>query len=217
MTDIAPASARITERHFDVATAVTLAVAGLLSAWATFQSGLWDKRELGARSRANALLAEASDLTLRAGQEEGTNTAMFLQWIDARADGQGLRAEVLEAHFPSDFKAAFTAWRATQPSDISKAAPGAVLPDFTGPSRAQAEAARALSRGATAEAKISGRVADSYRTANIVLATSLFLAGIATALRARLLPLILAACLTLATAAVMMVTPVELPAWLGRG
>jgi hypothetical protein len=207
-------------RSFHVVTAITLAAAGLLSAWATYQAGLWDKRENAARAMSNAQLAEASELMLRAGQEEAMNTIMFLQWMDALAEGQPLRADVLEAHFPRTFAAAFAHWRAAQPRDIRRAAPDSVLPDFTGPSRGLAQAARARSRKAIGEAEASRRVGDSYDIANVVLATALFLAGIGTALparQARQLPLILAACLTLGIAVTMLFTPVETPAWLRFG
>jgi hypothetical protein len=207
-------------RSFHVVTAITLAAAGLLSAWATYQAGLWDKKENAARAMSNAQLTEASELMLRAGQEEAMNTIMFLQWMDALAEGQPLRADVLEAHFPRGFATAFSRWRVAQPRDIRQAAPESVLPDFTGPSRGLAQAARARSRQAISEAEASMRVGDSYDIANVVLATSLFLAGIGTALparQARQLPLILAACLTLAIAVAMVFTPVEVPAWLSLG
>jgi hypothetical protein len=207
-------------RNFHVVTAITLAAAGLLSAWATYQAGLWDKKENAARAMSNAQLAEASDLMLRAGQEEAMNTIMFLQWMDALAEGQPLRADVLEAHFPRTFATAFARWRLAQPRDIRRAAPESVLPDFSGPSRGLAQLARARSRQAIGKAETSRRVADSYDIANVVLATSLFLAGIGTALparQARQLPLILAACLTLAIAVIMLFTPVEMPAWLSFG
>jgi hypothetical protein len=207
-------------RSFHVITAITLAVAGLLSAWATYQAGLWDRRENAARAMSNARLTEASELMLRAGQEEAMNTTMFLQWMDALAEGQPLRADVVKAHFPRTFAASFAHWRAAQPRDIRRAAPDSTLPDFTGPSRGRAQAARAQSRQAIGEAEASGRVGDSYDIANVVLATSLFLAGIGTALPARQsrqLPLILATCLTLATAVAMVFIPVEMPAWLGLG
>jgi hypothetical protein len=208
------------QRSFHVVTAITLAAAGLLSAWATYQAGLWDKRENAARAISNAQLTEASDLMLRAGQEEAMNTIMFLQWMDALAEGQQLRADVVQSHFPPSFAAGFARWRAAQPRDIRQAAPDSVLPDFTGPSRSLAQAARARSRQAIGEAEASRRVGDSYDIANVVLATSLFLAGIGTALparKARQLPLTLAACLTLAIAVTMLVTPVETPAWLRFG
>jgi hypothetical protein len=207
-------------RSFHVVTAITLALAGLLSGWATYQAGLWDKRENAARAMSNARLTEASELMLRAGQEEAMNTAMFLQWMDALAENQPLRADVLQAHFPPAFAAAFARWRAAQPSDLRRAAPDSVLPDFSGPSLGLARAARAASRQAIDEAEASGRAGDSYDIANVVLATALFLAGIGTALparRARQLPLMLAVGLTLAIAALMMFTPVEMPAWLSLG
>ncbi len=205
-------------RDFQIATAVTLATAGLLSAWATYQSGLWDKRELEARGRANARLSESSELILRAGQEEAINSVMFLEWIEALAAGQSLRADVLQSHFPQPFAAAFAEWRADQPDDMGTVSARTRLPDFTGPSRAAAKAARAQSRSASREAQIREQIGDSYDVTNVVLATSLFLAGIGTALpsqAARWLPLALAICLTAAAALAMVLTPVAVPAWVG--
>ena len=205
-------------RDFQVATAITLAMAGLLSAWATYQSGLWDKRELEARTRANAQLTEASEMMLRAGQEEAINSTMFLEWIDALADGQSLRADVLESHFPASFATAFARWRAAQPDNMATASAESRLPDFTGPSRAAARTARAQSRQALAEADSSGQIGDSYDVTNVVLATSLFLAGIGTALpseSARWLPLLLAMALTAVAGVSLLLTPVNVPAWVG--
>jgi hypothetical protein len=199
-------------------TALTLAIAGLLSAWATYQSGLWDKRELAARRHANARLTEASELNLRAGQEEAINTAMFLEWIEALADDQPLRANVLQSHFPQAFASAFATWRAGQPADISTASARTRLPDFTGPSRARAKAAKAQSLSATSEAETSGQIGATYDVANVVLATSLFLAGIGTALppeKARWLPVALAIFLTAAAGLALVLTPVQVPAWAG--
>jgi hypothetical protein len=215
---LARGKAWLNARDFQIATAITLATAGLLSAWATYQSGLWDKRELEARATANARLTEASELVLRAGQEEAINSAMFLEWIDALAAGQNLRADVLERHFPATFSAAFARWRASQPANMATASAETRLPDFTGPSRTIAHKARALSRQAIAEAEASSKVGGRYDVANVVLATSLFLAGIGTALpseTARWLPLLLAACLTAAAGIAMILTPVIIPDWVG--
>jgi hypothetical protein len=205
-------------RDFQITTAVTLATAGLLSAWATFQSGLWDKREFEARARANGRLAEASELILRAGQEEAINSVMFLEWIEALAAGQSLRADVLQSHFPQPFAQAFAEWRAAQPDDMGTASASTRLPDFTGPSRAAARAARQHSRAASREAQAREQIGDAYDVTNVVLATSLFLAGIGTALppdKARWLPLALAVFLTAAAGLTMVFTPVAVPAWFG--
>ncbi|WP_374390070.1 hypothetical protein [Sandaracinobacter sp.] len=204
-------------RRFELATAISLAVAGLLSAWATYQAGLWDKREAQARATANADLTESSQLMLRAGQEEAMNTAMFLQWLNALADDQPLRADVLRHHFPRAFAPEFERWRKAQPADIRTVPAKSVLPDFTGPSLADARAARRRADLATADADLSGQVGDSYDVANVVLATALFLAGIATVLPGRIarrLPVALAALLTIAALVAMLVTPAQLPGWL---
>jgi hypothetical protein len=215
---LARGKAWLNARDYQVVTAITLATAGLLSAWATYQSGLWDKRELEARATANARLTEASELMLRAGQEEAVNSTMFLEWIDALAAGQTLRAEVLESHFPVSFSSAFARWRVTQPANMATASPEARMPDFTGPSRAAARSARASARQALVDAEASGQVGARYDVANVVLATALFLAGIGTALPsdvARWLPLVLASCLTVAAGFAMAFTAVAIPTWAG--
>lgn len=204
-------------RRFEIATAITLAMAGLLSAWATYQAGLWDKQEAQARASSNAHLTESSQLMLRSGQEEAMNTAMFLQWLNALADGQQLRADVLRHHFPPAFAPEFDRWLATRPGEIRSLAPQSGLPDFTGPSLAKAKLARARSDNASAKADISGEAGDSYDVTNVVLATALFLAGIGTVLpgrRAQQLPVALAALLTLCAGVAMLLTPTIMPDWL---
>jgi hypothetical protein len=204
-------------RRFEIATAITLAMAGLLSAWATYQAGLWDKQEAQARASSNAHLTESSQLMLRSGQEEAMSTAMFLQWLNALADGQQLRADVLRHHFPPTFAPEFDRWLAARPGDLRSLPPQSGLPDFTGPSLAGAKRARALSDQSRAEADISGEAGDSYDVTNVVLATALFLAGIATVLpgrRAQQLPVALAAFLTLCAGVAMLLTPAILPGWL---
>lgn len=47
------------ERGFEFLTALVLAPAGPASAWASFQGGLWDKRESGQQAGANAHLTES--------------------------------------------------------------------------------------------------------------------------------------------------------------
>lgn len=59
------------------------------------------------------------------------------------------------------------------------------MPRFTGPSLEKAVSERAASDSARAEARQAGNNGDTYDIANVVLAVSLFLAGITSVLHSR--------------------------------
>lgn len=88
------------ELRFKFTTALVLAVAGLASAWASFQGGLWDKLESEQYALANSHLTESSQLLIRSGQEQAFGAALFLQWLDAMSNKQEKRAKIIEHHMP---------------------------------------------------------------------------------------------------------------------
>lgn len=200
-------------RRLEVWTAIVLAVAGLASAWASFQGGIWAKEETENFAAANTLTTESSRLFIRAGQEESVFAALFLQYLDAVADGQDKRAAFVKNHMPPHFRTEFDAWRAQQPDDVFDVPPNSKLPSFAGPSRKLAEEKRVEAQRVQGEAHRAGHVGDRYEIANVVLATALFLAGIGTILeqpRAHRLVLVLAGLLTLAAIAQMLFTPMQM-------
>lgn len=201
-------------RRLEVWTAIVLAVAGLASAWASFQGGIWDKAEAEGYAEASTLTTESSRLFTRAGQEESVFAALFLQYMDATADGQTQRAEFVKNHMPPPFRGEFDAWHAKQPADIFDVPPNSQLPDFSGPSRKLADEKRLEALQRQADARRAGRVGDRYDIANVVLATALFLAGIGTVLhrpRGQRLILSLAGLLTVAAIIQMFTSPMQLP------
>lgn len=200
-------------RRLEVWTAIVLAIAGLASAWASFQGGIWAKEETENFAAANALTTESARLFTRAGQEESVFAALFLQYLDAVADGQDKRAAFVRNHMPPHFSRAFEAWRATRPANVFDAPPHSKLPDFSGPSRKLAEEKRVEAVRVQGEAHRAGHVGDRYEIANVILATALFLAGIGTILeqpRAHRLVLVLAGLLTAAAIAQMLLTPMQM-------
>jgi hypothetical protein len=208
-----PAESR-NEPIFEFTTAFILAVAGLASAWASFQGGLWDKLESEKYASANAYLTESSQLMIRSGQEQSVTAALFLQWLDAKSDRQEKRASIIENHMPPWFAGEFAAWRAQLPEDLAAIAPNAPLPRFYGPSLEKAVARRTASDTARAEAESAGRSGDTYDIANVVLAMGLFLAGITSVLRSRRgrhVVMGLAAALTMAAVVSMFLAPSLLP------
>ena len=197
----------------EILIAIVLAVAGLASAWASFRGGIWDKRGAESYAVANSQLTESSQMLIRSGQEQAVCAALFLQWLDAQADRQALRADVIANHMPPWCSDAFASWRRELPDDLSTLTPNSPLPVFAGPSLAVAKAARAKSDAAQRAAESAGRTGDSYDVANVILATALFLAGISSILHGpngRRLIVLLAGLLTVGALILMVLTDVQI-------
>jgi hypothetical protein len=203
------ATSQATDRWQEISIALVLAIAGLASAWATFQGGIWDKRASESYALSNSFLTESSQHLIRSGQEQAVAAALLLQYIDARSDNQTPRAEFIASHMPPWFAEDFDRWRRDLPENFKKIAPSVQLPDFKGPSLAAAQATRAKSDAAQRAATEAGKIGDSYGIANVVLATALFLAGISSVLlrkAGRRLVLALAGALTVAAIVLMIFT-----------
>lgn len=198
------------ERRFELITALVLAAAGLASAWASFQGGLWDKFESEQYALANSHLTESSQLLIRSGQEQAVGAALFLQWLDAKSDRQEKRARIIENHMPAWFAPEFAAWRSNLPADLEGVEPNAPLPRFHGPSLEKAVAERQASNTARALAERAGDNGDTYDVANVILAVALFLAGITSVLhsqRGRSIVMGMAGALALAAMVAMLLAP----------
>lgn len=199
--------------RFEIPITIVLAIAGLASAWASFQGGIWDKQEAENYALSNAYLTESSQLLIRSGQEASVSAALFLQWLDATVNRQHLRASMVANLMPPWFADEFGRWRSTLPQDLTALKPNAPLPLFRGPSLEAAKAARAKSDAARLAAESAGRTGDTYDAANVVLATALFLAGISAVLRrprGRLIVVSLAGMLTAGSVASLVLIALRL-------
>ncbi len=196
----------------DLLTALILTVAGLLSAWASFQGGMWGGLEAEHFHRANAALTESSRHAIAAGQQEAENAALFIAWLGAVAEGKEVRARYLEKQFDPSFADAFRRWRRTLPDKPGTTAGAIGRPDFAGLMSGPSQAARAQAKVETAEANRTGNIADRYDRWTVVLATALFLAGMAAVVRARTaqrLLIGLSATLTLCSLVALVLLPVS--------
>jgi hypothetical protein len=214
MSEAQPPAESGMSRRLEFLTTVVLAGAGLASAWASFQGGLWDRQEAEYYAVSNAGLTESSQLLIQSGQQAGVSAALFLQWLDATANNQPVRSEVIANHMPPWFAGEFARWRMTVPAELDKMVPNAPLPDFTSPTFARASKARAEADTARRRAEYAGSTGDAYDAANVVLATALFLAGIASILSdvgKRRAIVLLGGALTVAAIVAMAMTPMLMP------
>lgn len=204
-------AARAWHRRADVVAAIVLALAGLASAWASYQGGRWDEKEAAEFAQSNVMMTESARLFIQANQEAQVNAVLFLEWVDATADGQWTRATFLQNHMPANFQDEFERWKQAQPKGMLDGKPNSRLPRFLGPTKDTAEAARAKAVESQSDAAKAGVEGDRYDVANVILATALFLAGIATVLdqpRTQGVILLLAALLTLGSIAGMLASSI---------
>lgn len=164
-------------------TAVLLSVAGLSTAWASYQATLWNGEQVSRYSEANGHLTVASQLDLQAGQIASFDTILFAAWVAATDAGKSDRARFLEERFSSQFATAFDAWRLYLAEPAIEGAtpkerptPKMPLPLYTETHDAQVR--RAAATEAFSAGDIANRTASWFVAATVLLSTVLFLGGI---------------------------------------
>jgi hypothetical protein len=170
--------------RLELLSTILLAVAAVMTAWATYQSNQWRGETAIKYSKATAARIQSSAASTRAGQLTQVDIATFIQWVDAYVAGKRDLARFYRRRFRPEFKPAFDAWLATNP----RTNPSAPLSPFAMPQYRVSEAAKGERLNAAAgvyadEAETATQRADNYVLAVVLLASSLFFAGISTKLR----------------------------------
>jgi hypothetical protein len=163
---------------------VLLSVAALTIAWSTYQSSQWRGEQAVYNSRASTSRIKSSEASTRAGQLTQIDIATFTQWVNAYVAGNTQLAEFYRQRFRDEFKPAFEAWFATSPltNPDAPATPFAMSQYQVAPAK---EATR-LDTLADAQAGASSSAndrSDRYTLAVVLVASSLFFAGISTKMR----------------------------------
>jgi hypothetical protein len=170
--------------RLELLSTILLAVAAVMTAWATYQSNQWRGETANKYSKATAARIQSSAASTRAGQLTQVDIATFIQWVDAYVAGKRDLARFYRRRFRPELKPAFDAWLATNP----RTNPSAPLSPFAMQQYRVSEAAKGERLNAAAgvyadEAETATQRADNYVLAVVLLASSLFFAGISTKLR----------------------------------
>jgi hypothetical protein len=170
--------------HADIASAVTLSIAGLLTSWSGYQAALWDGDQAAAYSQAGAIRTEASRREIQAGQFEGADVLMFTQWLDAEARGEARLAGFYEQRFRPEYRIAHAAWRAHHPLTNPAAPPTPfVMPEYRLVARAEGAAMEARATALFQKGQRANDISDAFVRATVILASALFFGGIGQAFR----------------------------------
>jgi hypothetical protein len=162
----------------EIATAIVLTLAALLTSWAAYQGSLWDGEQAANYTKANAQHMEAGRLSTRAGQLQALDAAMFGQWVNAYAEGKRGLQQFYEARFRPEFAEAFRDWQSRGALN-NPAAPSSPFydPEYRNVMQAQADAVERDASRLFETGEKDNSISDHYGQATVILASALFFGG----------------------------------------
>jgi len=180
--------------RLELVAALLLALAAISTAWATYQSSVWRGKQAKAQSASIATRVESTREASIANRQVQVDVALFVEWVNAFARGEGELTAFYRNRFRDEFVPAFEAWVATRPRENPKAPRSPFeLPEYR---LAANEEADALEQQAADFGLVVARDverADSYMLAVVLFAIALFFAALSTRLTSRDLQLALVA------------------------
>jgi hypothetical protein len=175
-----PSRAELINRWTEIVSAVLLGLVTIATAWSGYQSARWGGVQSTKYSEASALRVESTRASTQAGQQTQIDVALFSNWLNAYADENQPLEEFYRERFREEFVPAFEAWLATQPAQNPEAPPSPfAMPEYQ---LAASQLSEELEQQASAtfeEGKAANQQSDDYILNAVILASVLFLAGIA--------------------------------------
>jgi hypothetical protein len=182
---------------------VLLVLAALATSWSSYQATRWNGEQAAAAGRTNAIRIDASRAQGLAEAQSQIDVATFIAWADADQRGQRALAAFYVDRFRDEFRAAFDAWRATNPlTDPASPPTPFAMEEYQLASRTQAMQLDDQAEASADEIRRNIQRSSNYVLTVVLYAIVLFFAGMSTRVSTRRLRwvLTLAGCLVFAGA-----------------
>jgi hypothetical protein len=169
----------------EIGAAILLSLAAVATAWSGYQATRWNGEQAKAASRTNAIRIDAARASSLAETQTEVDIATFIQWVDARAGGDGELAEFYRARFRKEFKPIFADWLATRPFTDPSAPPTPfAMPTYR--LAAAQEAARLDVEAERSAADVRSYIqrGSNYILCVVLFSIALFFGGMSARLRA---------------------------------
>ena len=167
-------------RTLEILEVFVLAIVAVATAWSGFQAAKFDGEQAFHYGESNRIRFEADAASTTAGQELTTDVGLFTAWLEANAEGNTELQMLFERRMSPNYRVAFDAWIATNPTTNPNAPPGpAYMPEYH---NAHAERAERLNDEATevfAQGTHDREIADKYVRNTVLFAMVLFLVALA--------------------------------------
>ena len=169
----------------EVIATIVLAIATLATAWSGYQAARWGGEQATSYSQAGALRTESTRSSTQAGQLAQIDIGLFTNWINAFAAGDQRLTDFYEARFREEFKPAFEAWLATEPvSNPDAPSSPFSMPEYQINKAQEADQLEAEAEAEFAKGTEANQISDEYILNTVILASVLFLGGIASKFKA---------------------------------
>jgi hypothetical protein len=177
----APPSGR--RRALVIIEAVVLSVVAVVAAWSGFSAAKWSTESSLSLARASTQRQVASRLYEEALTYRADDAVMFNAWLGAVETGNAPAQRIAEKRFRPAYRVAFDAWLATHPFSNSNAPAGPQnMPQYHPTGLAESVQRDAIADASFVRGQLSAGRADDYIRTTVILASVLFLVGIATQL-----------------------------------
>jgi hypothetical protein len=172
----------------EILATIILAFATLATAWSGYQSARWSGVQAEDYSRAGALRVESSRASTAAGQLTQIDIGLFTNWINAYSEGNQKLMDFYQSRFRKEFKPAFDAWLATDPKNNPDAplSPFA-MPEYVLVKNTESDQLETQAGEQFKAANDANEIADRYVLDTVILASVLFLAGLASQIKSFLM------------------------------
>lgn len=173
------------DKRVELAAAVLLSIATLLTAWAAYQATRWSGEQAESYTTASAFRTESVRAANIARNQELIDVNTFIAWLDASVEGDQPLADDIQDRMREEFRPAFDEWlTSTPPGELPEGTPFE-LDSYT---LAEEENAAELERRAAAafdDGREANQTGDNFVLAAVLLASVLFFAGLAGTLDSR--------------------------------
>lgn len=169
--------------RLELAATVLLAIAAVATAWSSYQATRWNGEQAKAASQTNAIRVDAARAQGEAEAEMEVDVALFIQWVDARAQDDEALADFYASRFRDEFQPAFDAWLATDPLENPEAPPSPfAMDEYRLEAQTRADDLDRQEEASAAAVRRDIQRAGNYVLGVVLFAVALFFAGISTKL-----------------------------------
>jgi hypothetical protein len=169
------AKERRPRKRVEFANVFLLSIGGLLSAYCSFQSGLWSSAEASSYALASKLRLEANTARTHGGQLSVIDVTTFVAWAQAHGGGDTHVASFLESRLRPEFKPVFEEWKARH-SERGLSTPFG-LPSYRVAASARADVLAAEADQVATRGDRANALSDMFLAATLIFTLSLFLSG----------------------------------------
>lgn len=161
----------------DAGAAILLGVAALGTAWSSYQASVWGGIQASNYTRSSVLRGQASEASDAVARARALDVALFTKWLEAKVDHRPRLAAMYEAHFRSELRKAFDAWRAVVGNNEATTTTPFDRPEYRAAHADEAERLQQQSMRALETGERANHISDIYFFVTVIFATVLFFGG----------------------------------------